>query len=132
LTTKGSKRWFKRVVSEWELYVGEHATLQEYTSGGAAYETRLQQDLKKWWGNHPDRSKRLTPEEINTLAHRLADYIQMYTSPITSPEITEQLRPQWIAFADNVVPEDALRGKRMFEPSSVSESEKDKDQDYDS
>ena len=132
MTTKGSKKWFKRVVKEWETYVGERATLQEYTAGGAPYETRLQKDLKNWWGDHPERSKRLTPEEIDALARRLADYIEMYISPITPPETAEQLWPQWPDFTNNGVPEDALRGKRMIGPSSVSESEKDKDKNNES
>ena len=113
MSVKGSKKWYKRVVREWDRYIGDRATLEEYAAQGVPYLTRLRQDLKEWWGNHPEPAKRLTPEEIEAVAQRLTDLLNAYTSPITPSETVEQFRDQWVAFIDNVIPDDSPKGTRM-------------------
>ena len=99
---KGSRKWFQQVSDEWAHYVGDHATLREYAAGGALYLKRLRRDLTEWWGDHPDPAKRLSPEEIEALAHRLADYIDSWLSPITPPETYVDILPDWLASAPKV------------------------------
>ena len=65
MPARRSKKWYKRVGAEWDRYIGDRATVEEYAAGGAPYLTRLRQDLQKWWGNHPEPAKRLTPGEID-------------------------------------------------------------------
>lgn len=113
MSDKGSKKWYKRVVREWDRYIGDRATLAEYAAQGVPYLTRLRQDLKEWWGNHPESAKRLTPEEIEAVAQRLADLLNAYTSPITPSETVAQFKDQWIAFSENVIPEGSPKGTRM-------------------
>ena len=113
MPARWSKKWYKRVVAEWDRYIGDRATVEEYAAGGAPYLTRLRQDLQKWWGNHPEPAKRLTPEKIEAVAQRLADLLKAYTSPITPSETVQQFRAQWLAFANHAIPDDAAKGTPM-------------------
>ena len=120
MATKGSREWFKRVVKDWTRYVGDRATLREYAAGGAPYLGRLRQDLKEWWGDHPDPAKRLTPEEIEALAQRLADYLHSWTSPITPPGMIQQFYAEWSTFMDDPLPADsASQISQMVQPPTA-------------
>jgi hypothetical protein len=123
MSAKWSKKWYKRVGREWDRYIGHRATLEEYAAGGEPYLTRLRQDLKKWWGNHPEPAERLTPEEIEAVAQRLADLLKAYTSPITPPETADLFRSQWSTFVNNVIPDGSPRGTRMDGRSVMSGNE---------
>jgi hypothetical protein len=125
MPARWSKKWYKRVGAEWDRYVGDRATVGEYAAGGAPYLTRLRQDLQKWWGDHPQPAKRLTPEEIEAVARRLADLLKAYTSPITPSETVQQFRAQWLTFANNVIPDDAAKGTPMHGRSAISDNEGD-------
>lgn len=109
MPTKGSREWYKQVGKEWDRYVGNRATVSAYSEGGQPYVARLQQDLSNWWGDHPDPAKRLSPEKIAALAHRLADLVKMYTSDMTPPETLEQFRSDWMAFSEDKIPENLPR-----------------------
>ena len=115
---KGSRKWFKRVAEEWARYVGDHATLPEYTRGGAPFLERLRGDLKEWWAAHPDPARRLTAEEIEAIARRLADYIDLYTSPMTSPETFASIMPEWVASTAQVPPDPRTAGLSPMLPYS--------------
>lgn len=117
METKLSKAWYRRVGREWNQYVGSRATIQEYTAGGAPYLTRLLRDLTAWWGKHPEPAKRLTPEEIEPLARRLADLLDAYTGPITPPETADLLRPDWVKTLKDPrmrIPEELPKGSQMI------------------
>ena len=122
---KGSRKWFKQVSKEWARYVGDHATLPEYTREGAPFLERLRHDLNEWWGDHPDPALRLTAEEIEAIAHRLADYIDLYTSPMTSPETYAHILPDWLASAAQVPPDPRMSELSPMLPYSKTTSSAD-------
>ena len=130
MSIKGSRKWYKQVGKEWDRYVGDRATVREYAEGGEPYVTRLRQDLKKWWGDHPDPAKRLSAEEIDVVAHRLADLVKMYTSAMTPPETVEHFRSIWMTFSK--IPEDLPHGTPMRKRSAMSNHENEKGLDLDS
>ena len=107
MSIKGSHEWYKQVGKEWDRYVGDRATVREYAEGGEPYVTRLRQDLKKWWGDHPDPA-------------------------ITPPETVEQFRSIWMTFSNNQIPEDLPRGTPMRKQSAMSNHENEKDLNLDS
>ena len=115
---RGSRKWFKRVAEEWARYVGDHATLPEYTRGGAPFLERLRRDLEEWWGDHPDAALRLKAEEIEAIARRLSDYIDLYTGPMTSPETYARVMPEWVASAAQVPPDPRMSGLSPMLPYS--------------
>ena len=115
---KGSRKWFKQVSEEWARYVGDHASLPEYTRGGAPFLERLRDDLEEWWGDHPDPALRLRAEEIEAIAHRLADYIDLYTSPMTSPETFASIMPEWVRSTAQVPPDPRMAGLSPMLPNS--------------
>jgi len=119
MSAKWTKKWYKRVGREWDRYIGNRATLREYAAQGGPYLTRLRQDLKKWWGNHPEPAKRLTPEEIEAVAQRLAELLEAYTSPITPPETAELFRSHWSTFMNNVIPDGSPRRTRIMDGHPV-------------
>lgn len=119
MSTKGSHEWYEQVSKEWDRYVGDRATVHEYAEGGGPYVTRLRQDLKKWWSDHPDPAKRLSAEEIDAMAHRLADLVKMYTSAITPLETVERFRSIWMTVPK--IPEDLRRGAPMRKQSAMSD-----------
>lgn len=123
MSAKWTKKWYKRVGREWDRYIGNRATVREYAEQGGPYLTRLRQDLKKWWGNHPEPAKRLMPEEIEAVAQRLAELLDAYTSPITPPETAELFRSYWSTFMNNVIPDGSPRGTRMDGRSVMSGNE---------
>lgn len=119
---KGSRKWFKRVGEEWKRYISERATLAEYAAGGAPYLERLRRDLKEWWGDHPDPAMRLTAEETEVIAQRLADYLRSYTSPITPPETYADMLPEWLASAPRVSSDSSASGISRMHPLSTEKS----------
>jgi hypothetical protein len=123
VSDKRSRRWYRRVVREWDRYVGDRATVQEYAAGGAPYLTRLRQDLQEWWGNHPDPAKRLTAEEVEALAQRLEGLIRAYLSPITPGEMVQRFRSHWSTL--DAVPGGPLQQAGMGGRSVMSGGEDD-------
>jgi hypothetical protein len=132
MSTKGSHEWYKQVGKQWDHYVGDHATVCAYAEGGQPYVTRLQQDLKKWWGDHPNPAKRLSPDKIDAVAHRLADLVKMYTSDMTPLETLEQFQSVWMTFSENKIPEDLPRRTPIHKRSAMSTNENEKNQNLDS
>ena len=122
---KGSRKWFKRVGEEWARYVGDRARLPEYAAGGAPYLERLRHDLEEWWGDHPDPARRLTTEEIEAIARRLSDYIDLYTSPMTSPETFARIMPEWVTSKAQVPPDPRMSGLSPMLPYSKRTSSTD-------
>ena len=128
--TKYSRKWYKRRIKEWDRYVGDHATVQEYAAGMAPYFERLRNDLTEWWGDHPRKDRRLTPEEIEALARRLADLVHAWTSPITPPETADLLRPYWVPYLQDEsmrIPDNLPKLKPIFGNSAAQPEEDDKD-----
>ena len=111
-----TREWYKRLDREWERYVGERATVREYADGGEPYKARLRRDLTEWWGNHPERSKRLSPEEVEAVTERLAGLIKAYLSPITPSEVLDQFRDEWLKPSENATPAGAAGLMPMVGP----------------
>jgi len=129
---KGSRKWFKRVSEEWRRYVGDHATLAEYAAGRAPYLKRLRRDLTEWWGDHEDPAMRLTAEEIEAVARRLAEYLKSYTSPITPPETYAHILPKWLASAPKISSDGSASGIYQMHPLSTRRSDSADDGENDS
>lgn len=127
MPAKRTREWYRRVGREWDRYVGERATVAEYAAGGAPYKARLRRDLTEWWGNHPKRSKRLSPEEIEALAERLTDLIKAYLSPITPPEVLDSFRDEWLKATGDATPADSARLTPMMGPSARPNDENGED-----
>ncbi len=71
-------------------------------------------------GDHPDPAKRLSPEEIEAIAQRLAGYLHSWTSPNTPPGMIQQFYAEWSTFMDDPLPADsASQISQMVQPPTA-------------
>ena len=106
MAKKGYGAWDQQMAGEWNRYMGWHATVEKYAAAGGPFVKRLRQDLKERWDSHPDPEQRLSPDEIETLARRLAEYVEHHPRPVTPPGIVGQYLPMVTEAAKKVKPED--------------------------
>jgi hypothetical protein len=106
MTKKGSNAWYRQMAGEWNRYMGWHATVEKYAATGGPYVKHLRQDLKERWGAHPNPEQCLSTDEIEALAGRLAEYVELHPRPVTPPGLVAQYLPGVMEAAKKENPED--------------------------